>query len=171
MLNRQQIFTLENGRVKVKGAYVGLSKESTKKLLLEQGFTIDEEDIKCIDLKGNIDSLGVCNLRIWWGNNSIGRIVITTDKEYTEEEMMAILEQVKEELPDWPRYDYNGWGVSPKPHEIDYFWDLAEGLVKIVWDGYNIKPFSHNKDGIDKISFEIWGPIVKDEAYWRSEVD
>ena len=164
------IFTLENGRVKVKGAYVGLSKESAKKSLLEQGFTIVEEYIERLVLKGNIEPLGVCRLTIV-GNMSIGKIVITTEKKYNEEEMMTIFEQVKEELPDWPRYDYNGWGVSPKPHEIDYFWDLEEGLVKIVWDGYNIKSFSHNKDGIDNISFEIWGPIVKDEEYWRSEVD
>ena len=40
----------------------------------------------------------------------------------------------------------------------------------MVWDGYNVNMFSHNKDAIDKISFEMMGPIVKDEAYWRSEV-
>lgn len=170
MVNHQQIFTLTNGRVNVKGIYVGLPIESARKMLLEQSFTIKEEDTERLDLKGNIDPLGVCHLRIW-GNNSIGRIVITTEKKYTEEEMMAIFEQVKEELPGSPRYDYNGFGVSPKPHEINFFWDLEEGVVTIVWDGYNVNMFSHNNDGIDKISFEMMGPIVKDEAYWRSEVD
>ena len=169
-MNKQQIFTLANGRVDVKGIHVGLPIESAKKILLEQSFTIDEKSRERLDLKGKIDPLGVCTLSIW-GKNSIGRIVITTEKKYTEEEMMEIFEQVKEELPDWPRYDNNGFGISPKAHEINYYWDLKEGVVKIVWDGYNVNMFSHNKDGIDKISFEIMGPIVKDEAYWRSEVD
>ena len=170
MVNKQQVFTLANGRVNVKGIYVGLPIESARKMLLEQSFTIEEEGIERLVVKGIIEPLGECHIRIW-GNNSIGRIVFTTEKKYTEEEMMEIFEQVKDNLPDMPRYDYNGFGISPKPHEMNYFWDLEEGVVKIVWDGYNVNMFSHNKDGIDRISFEIMGPIVKDEAYWRSEVD
>lgn len=73
MGNRQQIFILEDGRVKVKGAYVGLSTESAKMSLLEQGFTIVKEHLECLVLKGNIEPLGVCNLTIV-GDISIGRI-------------------------------------------------------------------------------------------------
>lgn len=170
MENKQQIFTIRNGRVNVQGIYVGLPVESAKKLLLEQDFTIDKEDVEGINLNGYFNQLGVCKLRIW-GNRFVGRIIVTTEKKYTEEEMMEVFEQVKVELPGEPGYDYNGFGVSPKAHEMNYFWDLEEGIVKILWDGYNVNMFSHNKDGIDKISFDIMGPIVKDEAYWRSEVD
>ena len=170
MVSKQQIFAIGDGRVKVKGIRVGLPRESAKTVLLEQGFTRVEEHDECSVFKGNIEPLGLCKLAIW-GNNSIGRIVITTEKKYNEDDMMTIFEQVKEELPSWPRYDYNDFGVTPRPHEIDYFWDLDEGLVKLQWDGYNVKSFSHNKDGLDIISIDIMGPIVKDEEYWRSEVD
>ena len=50
MANRQQIFTLTNGHVHVKGIYVGLSIESAKKVLLEQGFTTVDENINCQDM-------------------------------------------------------------------------------------------------------------------------
>ena len=156
MVNRQQIFTLAEGHIKIKGVYVGFPKETARKALLEQGFTIVEEQAERLVLKGDIEHLGVCRLTIT-GDISIGKILVTTEKKYNEEEATAIFEQVKEELPDWPRYDYNGYGVSPRPHEIDFFWDLKEGLVKIRWDGH--------------ILFDIMGPIVKDEEYWRSEVD
>lgn len=177
-MNKQRIFTIGDGIVKIKDIYVGLPVESAKKILYEQGFVIMAEqtdrvalkDIKCLVLKGNIETLGVCKLTIW-GDNSIGRIDIKTEKKYSEEEMMEIFNQVKEELPDWPRYDYNGFGVSPKVHEINHFWDFEEGFITIKWDGGNVNMFSHNKDGKDNISFEIMRPIVKDEAYWRSEVD
>jgi hypothetical protein len=46
MVNKQQIFTLVNGRVSVKGIHVGLPIESAKKMLLEQSFTIDKEDVE-----------------------------------------------------------------------------------------------------------------------------
>ena len=53
MVNKQQIFTLVNGRVSVKGIHVGLPIESAKKMLLEQSFTIDKEDVECLYLKVN----------------------------------------------------------------------------------------------------------------------
>ena len=47
-----------------------------------------------------------------------------------------------------------------------------EGVVKIQWDGFNVQGYSFkNSDGLDHIVFSIGGPIVKDEEYWRSEVD
>ena len=95
MVNKQHIFTISDGSVKIKGIYVGLPVESVKKILYEQGFTIVAEqsdrvilkDRKCLVLKGNIEPLGVCKLTIW-GDNSIGSMDITTEKKYTEEEMM-----------------------------------------------------------------------------------
>ena len=170
MQNKPQIFTLSNGRVHVKDIYVGQPVESAKKILLEQNFTIEEESAEIIFFKGYLNPLGLCDLKIW-GNNTVGRIYFYTKKKFTEEEMMEVFEQLKVELHGEPGYDYNGYGVSPKPHEVDHFWDLDEGLVSIRWDGYNVGMFSHNLDGADKINLEVLGPVVKDEVYWRSEVD
>ncbi len=170
MQTKPQIFTLSNGRVHVKDIYVGQPLESAKKILLEQNFTVDRETAEIIYFKGYLDSLGLCNLKMW-GNNTVEAIYISTEKRFTEEEMMEVFEQLKVELHGEPGYDYNGYGVSPKPHEVHHFWDLNEGLVWIRWDGYNVSMFSHNQDGADKMNLEVLGPVVKDEVYWRSEVD
>ncbi len=172
MQNKPQIFTLTNGRVHVKDIYVEQPVESAKKILLEHTFTMDSESGNIIEFKGYLGSLGLCKLKIWTKDyNTVGGIYISTEKRFTEEEMMEVFEQLKVELHGEPGYDYNGYGVSPKPHEVDHFWDLDEGLVSIRWDGYNVSMFSHNQDGADKINLEVLGPVVKDEVYWRSEVD
>lgn len=172
MENKKHIFTVDGGRVMTKGIYPGLPLEKLTQVLLEQGFTIVDDNSSPSIFKGNIEGLGICSLRISGANNKVGTIDIRTERECTEEEARAVIEQVKNDLHAEPGFDYNGYGVAPKPHEIDYFWDLDEGVVKINWDGYNTHGFS-NRDagGLDHISFRLMGPIVKDEEYWRSEVD
>ena len=122
-----------------------------------------------MSIKGKIDGLGVCFLKIFGGKgsmkDSIGLVIVSTEHKYSEDEMMAVFEQVKEELPDSPLYDDGGYGVLPKPHEIRHFWDFKQGYVTINWDG------GPDGDGCDNITFWLRKPIVKDEAYWRSEVD
>jgi hypothetical protein len=34
-------------------------------------------------------------------------------------------------------YDDHGYGVSPKPHEIDLRWDLPQGRIGMTWDGFS----------------------------------
>ena len=172
MTNQQHIFTLEDGQVKIKGIYVGLATENSKQMLFEQGFTIADGKSTPLSFKGNIEGLGICDLMIREGNNKVVTIVVSTERKCTEEEALAVLEQVKTDLHAAPGYDYNDFGLTPSPNEIDYFWDLCEGLVTIKWDGYNTHGFSfRDNDGLDYITFGLEGPIVKDEEYWRSEVD
>ncbi len=168
MENRNQIFKIEDGVVKVKGIYVGIPFEKSVQMLLEQGFTKASPS----DLKGDIEGLGFCNLRLWVADNKVTLILIRTERKCTEEMVLTVFEQVSNDLHASPGYDYNGYGVAAKPHEIDHFWDLDEGLLTIKWDGFNTHNFSSRKgDGLDSIYFSLHGPVVKDEEYWRSEVD
>ena len=167
MEDKQQIFTLENGHVNIKDIHVGLPLEEAKRVLSEQDFTLVSDNV----VKGLIEGLGICVLK-FRGTDLIGSIIITTERKYSEDEMMTVFEQVKNELRAEPHFDYNGYGVVRKPHEIDDYWDLDEGMVEIKWDGFNVHGFtSRNNDGTDTIVFQLNGPIVKDEEYWRSEVD
>jgi len=163
MMSEQHIFKLEDGRVKIKGFYIGLPIEKATQMLLNQGFNND--------FKGNIEGLGVCKLTIR-GSENVGYIVVSTERKFTEEETLAIMNQVSTDFSTMPGFDYNDFGIAPKPHEIDHFWDLSEGLVTIKWDGLNVNGFSlKDNDGTDHIVFSVSGPVVKDEEYWRSEVD
>ena len=166
------IFTLEDGVVKINGIYVGLPIRSSMQMLSEQGFTLADDNPALGVFKGSIAGLGVSSLRIRKASEKVGSILVCTERECTEEEARAVFEQVKSDLHQEPGFDYNGYGVAPKPHEIDHFWDLNEGLVKMQWDGFHSHGFSYkNDDGRDRISISLQGPVVKDEEYWRSEVD
>ena len=172
MVNNNHIFTVEDGRVKIKGIYVGLPIEQLMPVLLEQGFTIADNNSRPREFEGNIEGLGNCSLTIREGKDSVGSIGIRTKCKCTEEEVRAVIEQVNDDLHAMPGFDYNGFGIAPKPHEIDHFWDTTEGLLKIMWDGFNTHGFSSkNDDGLDHITIWVQGPVVKDEEYWRSEVD
>ena len=163
MMSEQHIFKLEDGRVKIKGVYIGLPIEKAIQMLLNQGFSND--------FKGNIEGLGVCKLTIR-GSENVGYIVVSTERKFTEEETLAIMNQISTVFSTRPGFDYNDFGIAPKPHENNHFWDLSEGVVTIKWDGLNVDGFSlKDNDGTDHIVFSVSGPVVKDEEYWRSEVD
>lgn len=163
MMKNQHIFNLEEGLVKIKGVYIGLPMESAQQMLLDQGFNSD--------FTGNIEGLGICKITIR-GNKVVGNIVVSTEREFTEEETLVVINQMSTDFSTKPGFDYNDFGIAPKPHEINHFWDLSEGFVTIQWDGFNVDGFSFKKnDGKDHILFSISGPVVKDEEYWRSEVD
>ena len=163
MMKEEHIFNLEDGHVKIKGVYIGLPIERAQQLLFDQGFDSD--------FNGNIEGLGICTITIR-GNKDVGYIVVSTERRFTEEETLAIINQVSTYFSTEPGFDYNDFGVAPKPHEINHFWDLSEGFVTIQWDGFNVNGFSFkDNDGMDHIVFCISGPVVKDEEYWRSEVD
>lgn len=127
MVYNHHIFTLKDGRVKIKGIFIGLPIEEATQVLLEQGFTIDANNSTPYVFKGYIAELGICRLWIREGTNSVGMIVIRTERECTEEEALDAFDQLKNDLHAEPGFDYNGFGIAPKPHEIDHFWDLDEG--------------------------------------------
>lgn len=172
MAREQHIFTSSDGHVAVSGVYVGLPFGQARQVLLEQGLAIDDDNSSPTVFNGDIGGLGTCSLKIWESNNKVVRIAVSTQRRLAEQEALAAIGQVAADLSADPQFDYNGFGVKPKPHEIDHFWDINEGLIKVLWDGFNVQGFSfRNNDGLDHLSFSIYGPIVKDEAYWRSEVD
>ncbi|MCR5140276.1 MAG: hypothetical protein K6B45_08960, partial [Bacteroidaceae bacterium] len=94
----------------MKGIYIGLPSERLTQLLLEQGFTVVEDDSSPRVFKGNIGELGICRLRIS-GADKVGTIIISTERECTEEEARAIINQVKNDLHAEPGFDYNGFGI------------------------------------------------------------
>lgn len=172
MAKKSSLFTIENGVVEIKRIHVGLSKEDLMRVSMEQGFTLVDNQSSPSVFEGNIGNLGICSLRIWEADNKVGAIVIRTEREFTEEEALTVFEQVKNDLHADPGFDYNGYGIAPKPHEIDHFWDLDKGLVTMQWDGFNTHGFSFRSDnGRDHITLHLQEAVVKDEAYWRSEVD
>ena len=162
-MSEQPIFKIEDGHVKIKGLYIGLPTEKATQILSGLGFGHYH--------RGMIEGLGICRLTIR-GSRNVDNIVIATESRFTEHQTLAVMKQVSADLSADPGFDYNGYGIAPKPHEIDHFWDIKEGLVTIRWDGFNVQGYSSkNNDGLDHIVFSISRPVVKDEEYWRSEVD
>ena len=88
MVNNHHIFTKEDGRVKIKGIYVGLPIEKLKPALLEQGFTISSPSV----FVGDIEGLGNCRLTIREGQNTVGLITIRTERKCSEEEVRAVID-------------------------------------------------------------------------------
>lgn len=171
----QHIFTYESGLVEINGVSIGLPSEEFQRALIEQGFTIVEETEDSVIIKGNIEGLGSCFLKIFKANDTIRLVIVLTEHKYNEEEMLTVFEQVKEDLPGDVLYDDGGYGVLPKPHEVRHFWDFNQGYVTINWQGYKDTETNesslHERECSDNITFWIRKPIIKDEEYWRSEVD
>ena len=124
---------------------------------------------------GDVVGLGPCTLKVYRTGNALGLVIIITERKYREEEMMQVFDQMKEDLPGDPLYDDGCSGVPPTRGQIRHFWDLDEGHVTIEWDGYSRAedggPGQPMREALDHIYLWLRRPIVKDEAYWRSEVD
>ena len=95
MVYNNHIFTVEDGRLKVKGIYVGLPIEELTQVLLEQGFTVADNDSSATVYGGSIEGLGICCLSIREANNKVVSIIIRTVRKCTEDEALAVFEQVK----------------------------------------------------------------------------
>ena len=102
MMKDQHIFKLEEGCVKIKGVYIGLPIEKAIQMLLNLGFSND--------FKGNIEGLGVCKLT-FRGSENVGYIVVSTERKFTEEETLVIMDQVSTDFSAKPGFDYNDFGL------------------------------------------------------------
>ena len=178
MENKRHILACESGYIKINGISLGLSPKEFHSALLEQGFTVVDKDDPIV-LKGNIEGLGTCFVKLFGTKGSeteaVSLVIVITESKYNEDEMMVVFHQMEEDLLGNALYDDGGYGVRPKPHEINHFWDLDQGYVTIQWDGYNYsrgnEPNFPKGDGLDQIAIWLRKPLIKDEAYWRSEVD
>ena len=174
MENEQHIITFDSGRLAINGLSLRAPLDVFLESLIGQGFSVDEKDnpFTCF---GNIVGLGPCTLKVFRKGNTVGTVIVITDRKYNEEEMMRVFERMKKDLPGDPLYDDGGYGVWPTRRVINHFWDLDQGHVTFQWDGYarvgDNDPSQPEREALDHIALWLRPPIVKDEAYWRSEVD
>ena len=175
MEKKQPLFKCEANHIEFIGISPTYSLNTITETLTKQGFTILEDKGTLPVFKGIIDDFGSCILSFFGRNDEVGTVLVKTERRLNEGEMMAILNRVKEELPGEPGYNDHGYRNPAKPNEIDYYWDLVEGYIEIQWDGYNYtrgeNPDYAQSDGLDRICIWIRKPLIKDEEYWRSEVD
>lgn len=121
---------------------------------------------------------GSCSVHAY-GKDVIIHVDLITEQRIDEEEMLPMLDYMKKSMPMEPYYDDHGNGVMPKPHEINLFWELPQGKVKMRWDGFNYtrgeEPNQPRGDGKDYVRLELWDceslRQSRDEAYYRSLVD
>ena len=114
---------------------------------------------------------GKCSVQVVGSSNPVTHVRLMTERRMSEEEVLPILEYMERTMPTEMYYDDHGYGVLPKPHEVQHFWAFPQGEVHITWDGIN-RPTS---DGLDYVTIELWDIDLlnqtRDEEYWRSEVD
>lgn len=121
---------------------------------------------------------GPCTIRIY-GTDVITHANLVTERRLREEEMLPMLDYMKKSMPIESNYNDHGYGVMPKPHEINLFWELPKGRVEISWDGFNNtrgdEPIQPRGDGMDYVRLDLWDSIcflqTRDEAYYRSLVE
>ena len=168
MDNKRHLFRIEDGHIEMDGISPSCSMEETLKRLLEKGFVRTDDTMRgVISYKGILSNLGTCFVRLHGKDERIWLIDISTERAYDEDEAFTILGQIEEDLESKSRYDDGGYGTPIEPHIIRHFWDLDQGYVEMFWDTKN----SRYGDDRNRIHFWFRPPTVKDEAYWRSEVD
>ena len=133
-----------------------------------------------ITYKGDLPVFGPCNIHVVIPKElPVGHVSIVTERKVSEEEVLPMLEYMKQSMPCEPHYDDHGYGVMPKPHEIELVWEMEQGNVDMHWDGFNYsrgnEPNLPQRDGFDYVRIDLWdGTVIRrsrDEEYWRSEVD
>lgn len=114
-----------------------------------------------------------------YGTNRITQVNLATERRLSEEEMLPMLDYMKKSMPTESYYDDLGYGVMPKPHEINLFWELPQGRVEMRWDGFNYMRGDESNqprgDGLDYVRIDLWDceelQQSRDEEYYRSLVD
>lgn len=125
---------------------------------------------------GILPVFGECSILPVDGDPLVRNVWITTARRMSEDEMLPLLEYMKQTMPVDILYNDHGYGVLPKPHELCHFWRLPQGEVHMTWDGfdYGYGKDAHipNGDGLDYVT--IWLrdctllKEVRDEAWYRS---
>lgn len=118
-----------------------------------------------------LPKFGECTLDIGSQEN-VGWVVLETVRKMSEEEVLPLFDYMRESMPIGARYDDGGYGVPAPPHKINHFWPLPLGEVYMRWHG--LRDFCWY-NGLDYVRLELWEQSwlneIRDEAYWRSEVD
>lgn len=129
--------------------------------------------------RAELPVFGPCTIHTY-GTGVIIHVDLVTERKLSEEEMLPMLDYMKRSLSVSPYYNDHGYGgVMPKPHEINLFWELPQGRIEMMWDGFNYtcgdEPNQPMGDGMDYVRIELYDCVsiqnTRDEEYFRSLVD
>ena len=117
-----------------------------------------------------LPKFGECTLDIG-SQKDVGVVYLETTRKMSEREVLPLFDYMRESMPIGVHYDDGGYGVPAPPHRINHFWPLPQGEVYMSWHGLDFKC----DEGLDYVRIELWEQFwlneIRDEAYWRSEVD
>ena len=156
------------------------AEEFNDSILKTRGISLCDRSERSMTYKGELPVFGPCNIHVDIPTEfPICHVRITTERKVCEEEMLSMLEYMRKSMPVEPHYYDHGYGVLPKPHEIELVWELPQGNVDMNWDGFKYDrgngPNLPKGDGYDFITIDLWDCSSirrsRDEEYWRSEVD
>ena len=112
-----------------------------EEILKQTGYSLYCEDDQRKTFECRLPVFGRCSITVHDSNISgkdmVGLVVVMTKRKISEGEMMPMLEYMKQTIDTEPYYDDHGYGVEPKPHEINLRWDLPQGRVGMTWNGFS----------------------------------
>lgn len=113
----------------------------SEEILKQTGYSLSRDDNQRKTFECELPVFGSCSVTVHdsgiSGKDLIGLVIVKTKKKISEDEMMPMLEYMKQTIDTEPYYDDHGYGGSPRPHEIDLRWDLTQGRLDMTWDGFS----------------------------------
>lgn len=105
----------------------------SEEILKQTGYSLSRDDNQRKTFECELPVFGSCSVTVHdsgiSGKDLIGLVIVMTKKKISEDEMMPMLEYMKQTIDSEPYYDDHGYGGSPRPHEIDLRWDLPQGRL------------------------------------------
>lgn len=112
-----------------------------EEILKQAGYSLTGEDNHLKTFRCELPVFGSCTVTVHdsgiSGKDLVGLVVVKTIWKISETKMLKMLEYMKQTIGLEPHFDDHGYGVSPRPHEIDLRWDLPQGRIGMTWDGFS----------------------------------
>ena len=109
-----------------------------EEILKQPGYSLYSEDSQRKTFDCELPVFGSCSVTVHdsgiSGKDLIGLVIVKTKKKISEDEIIPMLEYMKQTIGTESHFDDHGYGVSPKPHEIDLRWDLPQGRIGMTWN-------------------------------------
>ena len=113
----------------------------SEEILKQAGYSLTSEDGQRKTFRCELPVFGSCTVTVHdsgiSGKNLVGQVVVKTKWKISEAKMLKMLEYMKQTIGKEPYFDDHGYGVGPRPHEIDLRWDLPQGRIGMTWSGFN----------------------------------
>ena len=110
----------------------------SEEILKLPGYSLHCEDNQRKTFRCELPVFGSCTVTVHdsgiSGKDLIGLVVVKTIWKISEAKMLKMLEYMKQTIGTEPHFDDHGYGISPKPHEIDLRWDLPQGRIGMCWN-------------------------------------